>query len=90
MLIYRILTKNKKRRFEVYFDVVWSTIKLGKDKHVLVDNPAYNKPNDPLSGFRYFRASSVSFKQHWTRFQCQGDYPECFSKAEELLRKSSD
>ena len=46
-----------------------------------MDNPEDNKLNKSISGFwRSFIDIPVSFKQHWVRFHCQGEYPERIPK----------
>ena len=48
IFIYKNLPKNKSRGFNFGFDVVWSKIQVGKERHHLVDNP---KDDKALSGF---------------------------------------
>ena len=43
MFIYNILPNKKERGFEVNFDVVWSMIQVGKDRHHITDKPKDEK-----------------------------------------------
>ena len=80
--IYKIIPDKERRGFEANFDLIWSTIQMGKDKLNLIKKPKDETRKKVLSGFlRTFRASSGSFKQHWIIFHSQGDYYECIPKS---------
>ena len=90
IFFHKFLLETKRRSFEVDFDVVWSTVQLGKGTHYFMDKPKDEKSNKTLSFFRSYRASFCSFKQHRMTHHCQGDYPECLPKPSKLARKSAD
>ena len=62
-MIYKILLKEKRRGFEVDFDVVWSTIQVGKEKLNMIENPKYDSRNKVLSVFfEYLRPVLIASK----------------------------
>ena len=81
----------KRRSVEVNFDVIRSTIQVGKEKLNLIQNPKEESRKKALSVFlRTFRAGSGSFEQHWLISHYQGNYPECIPKSTEFVRNISD
>ena len=48
--IYKLLPK-KRRGVEVDFDMIWSTIQVGKEKLDLIQKPKEESRNKALSGF---------------------------------------
>ena len=52
--MYKIPTNNKRRIFEVDFDVVSLMMQVGNYKHTLIDKSTDNEPKKALSGFGVF------------------------------------